>query len=218
MTNPLRVLRALRGESSVALVLANLLPIAGVLFLGWNLKTLVMAYWIENGIVGVLTIAKMILARERGGLGKSKGYQIIFFVAHYATFWVMHGVLIINVLLPPSYPYEGSVILFALSALVFIASHGVSFKFNFWDRREYERVDSVTLMVLPYVRVLPAHIVLLAAILFVRNLDGPYMVLVAVAVLKTVIDALVHLYEHAWIARRPAPLRENQSAASTVYE
>ena len=35
----------------VALVLANLVPLAGVLFLGWDVWGILIIYWLENGIV-----------------------------------------------------------------------------------------------------------------------------------------------------------------------
>ena len=45
-------LRRVRTASPVAmafLVGANLVPLVGVLFLGWSLTTLVALYWLENG-------------------------------------------------------------------------------------------------------------------------------------------------------------------------
>ena len=36
----------------VALVVANAIPLVGVLFLGWNVWNILVVYWLENGIVG----------------------------------------------------------------------------------------------------------------------------------------------------------------------
>lgn len=44
------------------LVLANLVPLAGVLLLGWDLPTLVAIYWAENGVVGVFAVARILTA------------------------------------------------------------------------------------------------------------------------------------------------------------
>ena len=46
----------------IALVLANLLPLVGVVFLGWSLLTVLLLYWLENGIVGAYNVARMALA------------------------------------------------------------------------------------------------------------------------------------------------------------
>ena len=36
------------------LIVANLVPLVGVLCFGWDLTTLVALYWAENGVVGRL--------------------------------------------------------------------------------------------------------------------------------------------------------------------
>ena len=38
----------------VALIVANVIPLFGVLFLGWNVWTILTIYWLENGVVGDL--------------------------------------------------------------------------------------------------------------------------------------------------------------------
>ena len=43
----------------VALVVANAIPLFGVLFLGWNVWTILTIYWLENGVVGVFNVLKM---------------------------------------------------------------------------------------------------------------------------------------------------------------
>ena len=43
----------------VALIVANLIPLVGVLFLGWSVWNILVIYWLENGIVGVFNVLKM---------------------------------------------------------------------------------------------------------------------------------------------------------------
>lgn len=58
-----------------ALLAANLLPLVGVLYLGWRLFDVLFLYWVENGVIGLYNAAKMeIIARteregERDGAG-----------------------------------------------------------------------------------------------------------------------------------------------------
>jgi hypothetical protein len=35
----------------VALLVANAIPLVGVLFLGWNVWTILTIYWLENGVL-----------------------------------------------------------------------------------------------------------------------------------------------------------------------
>jgi len=58
--------------SLAALVIANAIPLVGVLFLGWTVFPLVFLYWLENVVVGASTWpsyclrspAASVLARE----------------------------------------------------------------------------------------------------------------------------------------------------------
>ena len=64
-----RLIRLYRvGSSPVALAIliaVNALPLVGVLLWGWNLWSILILYWLENGIVGLLNVGKMALARAR---------------------------------------------------------------------------------------------------------------------------------------------------------
>ena len=43
----------------VALILANLVPLAGVLWFGWDVWGILIIYWLENGIYGLFNVLKM---------------------------------------------------------------------------------------------------------------------------------------------------------------
>ncbi len=64
-----RILAWYRVSSSVgalvALIVANAIPLFGVVFLGWNVWTILVIYWLENGIVGVFNVLKMPRAEGR---------------------------------------------------------------------------------------------------------------------------------------------------------
>lgn len=92
----------------VALVVANAIPLLGVLFLGWNVWTILVIYWLENGIVGGYNVLKMLKAEGRGVAGgsmtmngrpvdpSSKAALVPFFVLHYGIFWAVHGVFVLT--------------------------------------------------------------------------------------------------------------------------
>jgi hypothetical protein len=42
-----------------ALILANLIPLFGVLFAGWQVFDVVMVFWVENVIIGLINLLKM---------------------------------------------------------------------------------------------------------------------------------------------------------------
>lgn len=98
--------------SVIVLVAVNLLPLVGVAFWGWSLMLILVLYWIESGIVGVVNVFK--IARAEGprvpagtagrigltvrirGIGSTlaRGALIGFFVMHYGIFWVVHGIFV----------------------------------------------------------------------------------------------------------------------------
>ncbi len=59
------VLGILRVPSALALVLVNLIPLLGAIFLGWNAFDVIFLYWLENIVVGFYTVIKMLFARGR---------------------------------------------------------------------------------------------------------------------------------------------------------
>jgi uncharacterized protein DUF6498 len=104
-----RLLRIYRSSSSPAaialLIIVNLIPLAGALFWGWDVFTLLILYWLENGIVGVFNVLKMALAQgpldTRAGAPEivnrvSRLTLIPFFIVHYGIFWVVHGVFVLS--------------------------------------------------------------------------------------------------------------------------
>jgi cytochrome c oxidase subunit IV len=107
-----RLLAWYRVESSfgavVALLVANAIPLVGVLFFGWNVWTILTIYWLENGVVGIFNVLKMARAaapEDEGAAavtmnGKpiaasAKTVLIPFFIAHYGLFWLVHGFFIL---------------------------------------------------------------------------------------------------------------------------
>jgi hypothetical protein len=48
-----------RWVTGVALVLANLMPLGGVLLLGWDPGALLFVYWLESAVVGFFNVIKM---------------------------------------------------------------------------------------------------------------------------------------------------------------
>jgi hypothetical protein len=55
--------RTTTSRSALLLIAANAIPLVGVLFFGWSLITILVLYWIENGIVGFWNVPRIILAQ-----------------------------------------------------------------------------------------------------------------------------------------------------------
>lgn len=116
------------GSSYVAvaaLIIANVVPLVGVLWFGWDVWGILIIYWLENGIFGLFNVLKMRRAegsedsspmaaaatrRRLNGFkvngrppsGSDKAALIPFFIMHYGIFWVVHGIF---VLLLPTFAF-----------------------------------------------------------------------------------------------------------------
>jgi hypothetical protein len=175
----------------IALVLANLIPLAGVFAFGWDAGALVVLYWAENGVVGAFTVIKMLSLRETS-LSSRLGtifFMIPFTCVHYGGFWVIHGFLLIHIFglgdAPPEYEPTDSFLDFVLAPahmarhvisgiwrnrpgglewglLVLGCSHTVSFLYNFVIRGARAKLAPGQLMVHPYLRVFFGTVVVMA--------------------------------------------------------
>jgi hypothetical protein len=108
--------------AKTALIGANLVPLAGVLLFGWDLFSVMLVYWLENGVIGAFNVIKIAMARGpvrvdrtvgSGGMaaphgqvseeqmatlqkyaGASRFFLAPFFLVHYGGFWAVHGVFV----------------------------------------------------------------------------------------------------------------------------
>ncbi|MBA2374427.1 MAG: hypothetical protein H0V74_09540 [Chloroflexi bacterium] len=209
-----RLVALYRGVSSlgtvVALVLANLLPLAGVLWFGWDLRTILVVYWLENGIVGGYNVLKMVLAQ--GGEpsspnaatmrvfsgGAAKVFLVPFFIVHYGLFWAVHGVFVwvIPVFfelgrrdgdVDPFGPGP-SLGLLAWALLGLAISHGVAFYLDYIRRGEYRRASAATLMFAPYGRLIVLHMTIILGTVAAIAIGAPIAAVVVLVVLKIALD------------------------------
>ncbi len=85
--------RALTQPLVLVGLAVDLFPIYGVFAFGWNAVPLVMLYWMENIIAGVLTVPRIFISGATfGTAGVLLGaFMSVFFVFHYGLFCAVHG-------------------------------------------------------------------------------------------------------------------------------
>jgi len=204
----------------VALVLANLVPLVGVLFLGWSVWTILVIYWLENGIVGVFNVLKMLKAEGTDTSG-ADGWRVNgrrastmanatlvpFFVMHYGIFWLVHGAFVLTLPLFAGFSSDQAAIdpgadpgAILLAVIVLFVSHAVSYRFNFIGGGEYLRVSPAAQMFAPYGRLMILHITIIFGALAISFTGAPAAAIVILVGLKIAMDLAFHLREHREIA------------------
>jgi hypothetical protein len=188
--------------STAALVIANLVPLAGVLLGWWSAYDILLLFWAENVVIGLFQIARMtmVLARRREW---ELLFLIPFFCIHYGGFAIGHLLVLATFLgSGPEPDLSGAIgLLLAPSGLlpavlVLAASHGFSFIVNFWLGGEWRGVTPGALMGQPYVRVGLLHVVLIGGAILVKELGSQVAPLALLVVLKIVLDVVMHRREH----------------------
>ncbi|MEM6627931.1 MAG: DUF6498-containing protein [Pseudomonadota bacterium] len=88
--------RALSNPWVAAGLAVDLAPVFAVVVLGWRAAPLVLLYWLENLIIGVATLARIISAGFAKGVagGVASLFMGAFFTVHYGLFCFVHGVFL----------------------------------------------------------------------------------------------------------------------------
>jgi hypothetical protein len=195
--------------SAALLVLVNLVPLYGVLAWNWDVFPLLVLFWAENVIVGVLNAARMLCIDPADPLlWGTKLFLVPFFCLHYGLFTAGHGVFVLSGMFGgQGYRVEGLNPLGAalaafrdydlwLAAGLLAASHLFSFFWNYLRGREYLRARLKPLMHQPYVRVILLHLTIIFGGMTTIALGSPVWALVLLIAMKVAIDVTAHLKEH----------------------
>ena len=101
----------IRDFSELSLVIANAVPIAGVIFWDWSVFDTMLLYWLENVVIGVFNILKILtlpfIPKETstpvplnakmaivGVFSVGRIFLAAFFSFHYGMFMMVHGILV----------------------------------------------------------------------------------------------------------------------------
>ena len=193
------------APSGRALVLANLVPIFGVLFFDWQVFPLVFLFWLENVIIGGFNVLKMIFSRSKEPIKLfQKIFMIPFFCVHYGGFVTVHGIFVIHMIgryggLGIDIPTVLGIISqyhLAYAATFLGASHGFSFVWNYLRGGERDRLLMGELMFGPYKRVVVLHIFIIFGGFLLLHINAPPVGILLLVLIKIVVDLFSHKREH----------------------
>jgi hypothetical protein len=186
------------------LVASNALTIAIALWQRWPLGLLLWPFWLQSVIIGVFSY------RRIRGLHRfsTEGFRINgraveptestqrqtagFFALHYGAFHLVYAIFLTQQKMPAQ-----DWLWVAVAGIAFYLNHRDSYlRFRDADRQGEPNIGA--LMFLPYLRVLPMHLMIIFGVGFMGG--GLYAVLLF-ALLKTVADCAMHVAEHRILAR-----------------
>lgn len=198
-----------KPASAWVLVAANLAPLAGVLFWGWDAFALIALFWMENVVIGVFFILRMLCLDPRDpALWAAKCFMVPFFCVHYGMFTGIHGLFVFEMLGGKRYDVQGFALLepaaraaadygLWLPLAVLVASHLFSFAWNYLYRGEFRRAQLAQLMSQPYLRVVVLHVAIILGGIGAMALGSPLWALLVLLGMKIGLDLKAHAKEHS---------------------
>ena len=231
--------------SILALIAANLAPLFGVLFFGWDAAAIVLLYWIENLIIGTYNILMMILVKVKSRSDQfQKLFLIPFFCVHFGGFCAVHGLFLLTFFklgngmdaFEPKSPWMGPLVFVQLLVSVvaqlwesrppgmewpvigLFVSHGISFIRNYLISGEYLRIKMGQLMSRPYRRIVLLHVAIIAGGVPIMMLGSPVPLLCILIILKIGMDIWLHTKSHKSIASERSEEHRDQNLESGAKE
>lgn len=180
-----------------ALIAANLIPVAGVLFAGWETWQLLLLFWAESAVIGLFNILKML---RIGGLRAL--FLAMFFTVHYGGFMAGHLLFIYSLFgsqdgaAPSLTPLLGDFLDMAPALMAFLISHGISFFRNFLGAEEYRDRSLNRQMAAPYKRIILMHVSIIFGGFLAESLDSALPALLLLIALKLAVDLWAHRKSH----------------------
>ena len=180
--------------SIFSLVIFNFVPIFGIIYLNWNVGEVIILYWLETIIIGVLNVFKMSLAQGESKLTHlSRIWSILFFILHYGFFNYGHGIFIF--IITKSYFKNNLIDILIYGGIGLLISHLISFLYNYLLQGEYKKATVYKLMIQPYQRIGITHLTIIFGF-FLTNLFKSNLVLpLVLVIIKIIFDLYQHIQE-----------------------
>ena len=191
----------LSSTSVILLLLANLIPIYGVLAYGWDIGQIMILYWAETGIIVLYNVFKAMAKSPILGF-----FTSLFTLAHSGGFMAVHF-LFIWILFVKGVGQAGDFSKTELSEvwlylqslwpalLALTISHGFSFKHNFLDRYENSNQPFNQDKGL-YSRIIMMHLTIIFGGFLVMLLGHAIYALLLLIVMKIWVDVASHMKLH----------------------
>ncbi|MEM6781558.1 MAG: DUF6498-containing protein [Pseudomonadota bacterium] len=188
-------------------ILANAIPLYGVLFWDWSIYLIFVLFWFENVVIGFFTLSQIIaFGLKRIIVDRDNPFSFLgilftgaFFTVHYGIFTMGHGAMIFALFgdgivdsgeFPEAHQlveiFMGNNLLWA-ALLIILASAFAAIR-QFSEHRK--ALNATIIMFSPYGRIIVLHIGLLFGGLAAQALGSPVWMLVLLIALKSAYDLI----------------------------
>ena len=189
------------------------LPTIGIVFWGWDWRSVIILYWLENVTVGVITVIRMARTTVVQAPGASaltfngsarpaaRGGLIMFFCAHYGLFTLVHGVFVAIIVSGVFRGFGASGAIGAAGSgaapaeidiagilLIWGVSSAVQIVTSFFTPQKNELPPVSKLFTAPYGRIFVLHLTILGGAWLISALGWPPAAALLLVALHFVLD------------------------------
>lgn len=184
-----------RPVAVAGVMAANLIPVFGVVFLGWDAVQILILYWAENVLLGLLTIPRLVVAsRDKPGAAL---FLAGFFTVHYGLFCLAHlffAMLLIGDVADRGGTMVGAVLAivrqpgfqWAVAALA-VLNLATQIREWWWPGR-WRDADPKVEMFRPYGRIFVLHLTVLIGAGMVMSFGGPTGAVLILCLMKAALE------------------------------
>lgn len=189
------------------------------IYFNWSAYDLMVAFWLENAVIGFYSIFKMAMAsgeteEDQYKLVRGKKVKvepiktpiIIFIIAIFFILWAIHGSLIFSYFHPSlssgDSPFDTFRVMMQnnpetwfVLGLLFL-SHTFSFFINFIGRKEYTKTTFTDELYQPFNKILIIHLIIWGMCWAFSHIHDNKGILLLIVFVKTGIELWRHLRRH----------------------
>lgn len=189
--------------TTLALLFSNIAVIVLAFWQHWSLGAFLWAYYLQSVIIGIFHFFRILtlqnfsttgfIVNNRAQLPSSsaKTFSAFFFAFHYGLFHLVYAILLASII---HTGFQFVTKSFFLAAGIFFINHFYSFLYNrSLDKRIKQNLGKLILT--PYSRIIPMHIVILLAAL----LPMPTLLPLFLGI-KTFVDVIGHTKKHGGVS------------------
>lgn len=200
--DPAELARAYRDPLSWVSLGVDLLPIIAVFAFGWGAVPLVALYWLENLVIGVFAILRMIgtvAANAANAFGAV--FMVPFFTVHYGGFCYGHGIFISMFAGQDDFPSPEGLLRWALGTApemiwfvaAIVAVSLLYYVVDFFGRGEYRRTGLDQEMASPYGRIVTLHVAIILGAGLAFGLGQPLLGVILLIFIRVVFGIIMTL-------------------------
>ncbi|WP_291077793.1 DUF6498-containing protein [Hyphomonas sp.] len=222
--DPDLIARTYRDPLAVAMLCVDLLPVLAVLAFGWGATPLVALYWLENLIIGLFTVFRMIATAVGTVSDRFMVFFIVpFFVVHYGMFCFGHGVFL------HAFAGDGggmpdyrSLIAWALGSgqgmmffvMAILGMNAILFVSDFLLKGGYREGSLMGEMFAPYGRIVTLHVAIILGAALAFGTREPLLGVLLLIVLRVVFGVIVSALRQRRLDDAGVPAAKDSPAAT----